>query len=185
MVQRLKAIYLEKAAPRLREMFEYKNVHQIPRIEKIIINCGLGEASQNAKSLDSAMKELSIIAGQKGVITRAKKAIANFKLRKDMPVGISITLRGNSMYAFLDRLINLALPRIKDFQGVSSKGFDGHGNYNLGLKEQLMFPEINFDQIDQIRGMDISIVTTCNTDSEGFYLLETLGMPFKEKFTKN
>nr|NP_038365.1 ribosomal protein L5 [Mesostigma viride]Q9MUU5.1 RecName: Full=Large ribosomal subunit protein uL5c; AltName: Full=50S ribosomal protein L5, chloroplastic [Mesostigma viride]AAF43806.1 ribosomal protein L5 [Mesostigma viride]WKT08243.1 ribosomal protein L5 [Mesostigma viride]WKT08349.1 ribosomal protein L5 [Mesostigma viride] len=182
MVQRLKTLYLESAVLKLQETFGYKNPHQIPRIKKIVINCGLSEASQNSKSLESAMKELSIIAGQKGVITRAKKAIAGFKIREGLPIGICITLRGDSMYAFLDRLINLALPRIRDFQGVSSKSFDGHGNYNLGLKEQLMFPEIDYDQIDKIRGMDICIVTNAKTDSEGFYLLEVLGMPFKEKF---
>lgn len=184
MVQRLKTVYLEKAAPKLKEMFNYKNIHEVPQIEKIIINCGIGDASQNTKSLDSAIKELSLIAGQKGVVTLAKKAIATFKTRKGMPVGIKITLRGDSMYAFLDRLINLALPRIRDFQGISTKGFDGCGNYNLGLQEQLMFPEIEYDQIDKVRGMDIAIITTCKTDGEGFYLLENLGMPFKEKYSK-
>lgn len=184
MVQRLKNVYLEKVVPRLQEMFDYKNIHEVPVIKKIIINCGIGDASQNTKSLDSAVKELSLIAGQRGVISLAKKAIATFKTRKGMPVGIKITLRGDSMYAFLDRLINLSLPRIRDFQGISTKGFDGTGNYNLGLQEQLMFPEIEYDQIDKVRGMDIAIVTNCKTDGEAFYLLESLGMPFREKLLK-
>ena len=180
MTQRLKKIYFQKIALKLKEQFNYKNNHQIPKIEKIVINRGLGDASQNAKLLDSSLKELTIIAGQKGVITRSKKAIAAFKLRQKMPVGISVTLRGEKMYAFLDRLINLALPRIRDFQGISPKSFDGQGNYSLGLEEQLMFPEIDYDKIDQLRGMDISIITTSKTDHEGLALLQEFGMPFKK-----
>jgi large subunit ribosomal protein L5 len=184
MAQRLKSLYLEKSVPKLNEMFGYKNINEVPAIQKIVLNCGLGETAQNAKSLELAIKELSLIAGQKGVVTNAKKAIASFKIREGMPIGIKITLRGDSMYAFLDRLINLALPRIRDFQGVSIKSFDGRGNYNLGLKEQLMFPEIEYDKIDKIRGMDISIISNCKTDHEGFFLLETLGMPFQQKLQK-
>jgi large subunit ribosomal protein L5 len=179
MAQRLKNFYYQVIVPKLMEQFHYKNKLQTPRIEKIVINRGLGEASQNAKILDSCLKELSLIAGQKGVITRSKKAIAGFKLRQKTPVGVSVTLRGERMYGFLDRLINLALPRIRDFQGINPKSFDGHGNYSLGLEEQLMFPEIDYDKIDQVRGMDISIITTSNTDSEGLALLKEFGMPFK------
>ena len=181
MAQRLKKFYFQNIVPELLEQFQYKNKFQAPRVEKIVINRGLGTASQNAKILDSCLKELSIIAGQKPVITRSKKAIASFKLRPNMPVGISVTLRGDRMYGFLDRLINLALPRIRDFQGISVKSFDGHGNYSLGLEEQLMFPEIDYDKIDQIRGMDISIVTTSKNDPEGLALLKGFGMPFKKK----
>ena len=179
MAQRLKSFYYQVIVPKLMEQFQYKNKLQAPRIEKIVINRGLGEASQNAKILDSCLKELSLIAGQKGVITRSKKAIAGFKLREKTPVGVSVTLRGERMYGFLDRLINLALPRIRDFQGISPKSFDGQGNYSLGLEEQLMFPEIDYDKIDQVRGMDISIITTSNNDSEGLALLKEFGMPFK------
>lgn len=179
MAQRLKSFYYQVIVPKLMEQFQYKNKLQAPRIEKIVINRGLGEASQNAKILDSCLKELSLIAGQKGVITRSKKAIAGFKLRQKTPVGVSVTLRGERMYGFLDRLINLALPRIRDFQGISPKSFDGQGNYSLGLEEQLMFPEIDYDKIDQVRGMDISIITTSNNDSEGLALLKEFGMPFK------
>ena len=150
-------------------------------MKKIVINRGLGEASQNAKTLDASLKEVSMIAGQRGVITRSKKAIAGFKVREGMAVGISVTLRGERMYAFLDRLINLALPRIRDFQGISPKSFDGQGNYSLGLEEQLMFPEINYDSIDQVQGMDISIVTSSQSNEEGKALLTALGMPFKRK----
>jgi large subunit ribosomal protein L5 len=179
MAQRLKKLYVQNIVPRLLEQFQYKNQLQAPRIDKIVINRGLGDASQNAKILDSSLKELTIIAGQKGIITRSKKAIAGFKLRQKMPVGVSVTLRGDRMYGFLDRLINLALPRIRDFQGISPKSFDGHGNYSLGLDEQLMFPEIDYDKIDQVRGMDISIITTSKTDQEGLALLKEFGMPFK------
>ena len=179
MVQRLQNFYQEKIVPQLMDQFEYKNKHQVPRLDKIVINRGLGDASQNAKLLESCSKELSIITGQQGVVTRSKKAIAGFKLRQKMPVGLVVTLRGERMYAFLDRLINLALPRIRDFQGVSLRSFDGHGNYSLGLEEQLMFPEIDYDKIDQIRGMDISIVTQAKTDQEAIALLKAFGMPFK------
>ena len=179
MVQRLQTFYQEKIVPQLMEQFHYTNTHQVPVLEKIVINRGLGEASQNAKVLDACSRELSLITGQQGVVTRSKKAIAAFKLRQKMPVGIVVTLRGERMYGFLDRLINLALPRIRDFQGLSLKSFDGHGNYSLGLEEQLMFPEIDYDQIDQVRGMDISIVTTSKRDPEVRALLTAFGMPFK------
>ena len=179
MAQRLKKIYSQEIIPRLIEEFNYKSYLQVPRIEKIIINRGLGDASQNVKLLDSSLNELTVIAGQKGVVTRSKKAIAGFKLRQKMPVGVLVTLRGERLYGFLDRLINLALPRIRDFQGINPKSFDGHGNYSLGLEEQLMFPEIDYDKIDQVRGMDISIVTTSKTDQEGLALLKAFGMPFK------
>lgn len=180
MKQRLKQVYEETIVPSLMEQFKYKNSLQAPRIEKIVINRGLGDASQNANLLEFGLQELSLIAGQKGVVTRSKQAIAGFKLREKMPVGVSVTLRGDRMYSFLDRLINLALPRIKDFQGISPQSFDGHGNYNFGLNEQLMFPEIDFDKIQQIRGMDISIVTTSTNDVEGLALLQKFGMPFKQ-----
>nr|YP_009106395.1 ribosomal protein L5 [Fusochloris perforata]AIT95203.1 ribosomal protein L5 [Fusochloris perforata] len=179
MAQRLKILYFKTIVPKLSKEFQYKNVLQVPRIEKIVINRGLGDASQNAKLLESSLKEITMIAGQKGVITRSKKAIAAFKLRPKMPVGVTVTLRGERMYGFLDRLVNLALPRIRDFQGISPKSFDGHGNYSLGLEEQLMFPEIDYDKIDQLQGMDISIVTNSKTDKESFTLLKEFGMPFK------
>nr|AIT94605.1 ribosomal protein L5 [Chlorosarcina brevispinosa] len=181
MVQRLKKLYHEAIVPKLLQQFNYKNKYRVPRIEKIVINRGLGDASQNAKTLESSIKELTMIAGQRGVITRSKKAIAGFKLRKKMPVGVSVTLRGERMYGFLDRLINLALPRIRDFQGIDSKSFDRTGNYSLGLEEQLMFPEIDYDKIDQIRGMDISIITSSKNDREGLALLKEFGLPFKNK----
>lgn len=179
MAQRLKKLYSQAIIPKLAEQFNYKNTLQVPRIEKIVINRGLGDASQNTKLLDSSLNELTLIAGQKGIVTRSKKAIAGFKLRQKMPVGISITLRGEKMYGFLDRLINLALPRIRDFQGINPKSFDGHGNYSLGLEEQLMFPEIDYDKIDQIRGMDISLITSSQNDQEGLALLKQFGMPFQ------
>jgi len=179
MVQRLEQFYVSKIVPQLKEQFNYTNNHQVPILEKIVINRGLGDASQNAKLLESCSTELSIITGQQGITTRAKKAIAGFKLRQKMPVGLVVTLRGERMYAFLDRLINLALPRIRDFQGMNPKSFDGHGNYSLGLDEQLMFPEIDYDKLDQIRGMDISIVTKARNDQEALALLKSFGMPFK------
>lgn len=179
MAQRLKKLYYQAIIPKLAEEFNYKNTLQVPRIEKIVINRGLGDASQNTKLLDSSLNELTIIAGQKGIVTRSKKAIAGFKLRQKMPVGISVTLRGEKMYGFLDRLINLALPRIRDFKGIKPNSFDGHGNYSLGLEEQLMFPEIDYDKIDQIRGMDISLITTSKNDQEGLALLKQFGMPFQ------
>lgn len=180
MVQPLKTRYQEKIVPKLMEQFGYTNIHQVPKIEKVTINRGLGEASQNAKSLEASLNELALITGQKPVVTRAKKAIAGFKIRKGMPIGIMVTLRNERMYAFLDRLMNLALPRIRDFRGVSPKSFDGRGNYNLGLREQLIFPEIEYDRIDQIRGMDVAITTTAQSDEEGRALLREMGMPFRE-----
>jgi large subunit ribosomal protein L5 len=179
MHQNLKAKYQEIIIPKLKEQFGYTNPHQVPKLEKVIINRGLGEASQNAKALESSLKELAIITGQKPVVTRAKKAIAGFKIREGMPVGVMVTLRGDKMYSFVDRLINLALPRIRDFRGISPKSFDGRGNYSLGVREQLIFPEIEYDTIDQIRGFDIAIVTTANTDEEGRALLKEMGMPFR------
>lgn len=176
----LKTRYLEDIVPKLTEQFSFTNVHQVPKVVKIVVNRGLGEASQNAKALESSINEMMVITGQKPVVTRAKKAIAGFKIRQGMPVGIMVTLRGEKMYAFLDRLIALALPRIRDFRGISPKSFDGRGNYSLGVREQLMFPEINYDSIDQIRGMDISIVTSAANDEEGRALLKEMGMPFRE-----
>ncbi len=177
----LKETYLETIVPQLQEQFNYKNPHQIPKVLKVTVNRGLGEASQNAKALESSLEELGKITGQKPVVTRAKKAIAGFKVREGMPVGIMVTLRSQRMYAFLDRLINVALPRIRDFRGISPRSFDGRGNYNLGLKEQILFPEIEYDKVDQIRGMDVAIITTANTDEEGRALLKAMGMPFREK----
>jgi len=179
MTQRLKKHYMEKIVPTLYNQFGYKNIHQVPRIEKIVLNRGIGDASQNNKILESFLKELGIISGQKGVITRSKKSIAGFKIRDKMPVGVSVTLRGERMYGFLDRLIHLALPRVRDFQGIDPKSFDKHGNYSLGLEEQLMFPEIEYDKIDQIRGMDICIVTSAKNQEEGLSLLKEFGFPFK------
>lgn len=179
MTERLKALYTQKIVPNLMEQFKYENIHQVPKLVKVTVNRGLGEASQNAKALESSIKELAVITGQKPVVTRAKKAIAGFKIRKGMPVGVMVTLRSDRMYDFLDRLINLALPRIRDFRGISPKSFDGRGNYSLGLREQLLFPEIDYDSIDQIRGMDIAIITTANTDEEGRALLKEMGMPFR------
>ena len=161
--------------------FQYTNVHQVPKVTKITINRGLGEAAQNAKSLEASISEIALITGQKPVVTRAKNAIAGFKIRQGMPVGIMVTLRGERMYAFLDRLINLTLPRIRDFRGVSPKSFDGRGNYTLGVREQLIFPEVEYDRIDQVRGLDISIITTAKTDEEGRALLKEMGMPFRDQ----
>ncbi|MBC7824244.1 MAG: 50S ribosomal protein L5 [Candidatus Parcubacteria bacterium] len=180
MAQRLKGIYQETIVPKLTEQFSYTNLHQVPKVAKITINRGLGEASQNAKALEASINEIATITGQKPVVTRAKKAIAGFKIREGMPVGVMVTLRGDRMFTFLDRLINLSLPRIRDFRGISPKSFDGRGNYTLGLREQLIFPEIEYDSIDQIRGMDISIITTANSDEEGRALLKELGMPFRD-----
>lgn len=181
MPQRLKSVYQETIVPKLREQFKYENIHQVPKLVKITLNRGLGDAASNAKALESSLNEIATIAGQKPVVTRAKKAIAGFKIRQGMPVGIMVTLRGDRMYAFLDRLINLALPRIRDFRGISPKSFDGRGNYSLGVREQLIFPEIEYDRIDQIRGLDISIITTANTDEEGRALLKAFGMPFRDQ----
>lgn len=176
--QRLYTLYGKTIVPQLQKDMGYTNIHQVPKLEKIVINRGLGEASQNAKALESSIAEISIITGQRPVITRAKNAIASFKIRKGMPVGLMVTLRREKMYAFLDRLINVALPRIRDFRGISPKSFDGRGNYTLGVREQLIFPEINYDDVEQIRGMDVSIVTTAKTDEEGRALLKAFGMPF-------
>ena len=181
MTQRLKKIYQETIIPKLKEQFGYANIHEVPKVVKITINRGLGEASQNAKALESSINEIATIAGQKPVVTRAKKAIAGFKIREGMPVGVMVTLRSERMYAFLDRLISLALPRIRDFRGVSPKSFDGRGNYSLGIREQLIFPEIDYDSIDQIRGMDIAIITSAKNDEEGRALLKEMGMPFRDK----
>ncbi len=181
MAQRLKTQYQEKIVPKLMEQFKYTNVHQVPKVVKVTVNRGLGEASQNAKALEATLTEIATITGQKPVVTRAKKAIAGFKIRQGMPVGVMVTLRSDRMYSFLDRLINLALPRIRDFRGISPKSFDGRGNYTLGVREQLIFPEIDYDSIDQIRGMDISIITTANTDEEGRALLKEMGMPFRDQ----
>ena len=180
MAEQLKTFYTEKVVPKLMEQFEYGNIHQVPKLLKVTINRGLGEASQNAKALEASVAELATITGQRPVVTRAKKAIAGFKIRQGMPVGAMVTLRSERMYAFLNRLINLTLPRIRDFRGVSSRSFDGRGNYTLGLREQLIFPEIEYDSIDQIRGMDVTIVTSAHTDEEGRALLKELGMPFRE-----
>jgi large subunit ribosomal protein L5 len=178
---RLKTVYQETITPKLITQFEYTNVHQVPKVIKITINRGLGEAAQNAKSLEASINEIALITGQKPVVTRAKKAIAGFKIRQGMPVGIMVTLRGERMYAFLDRLINLTLPRIRDFRGVSPKSFDGRGNYTLGVREQLIFPEVEYDKIDQVRGLDISIITTAKSDEEGRALLKEMGMPFRDQ----
>ncbi|NJP08545.1 MAG: 50S ribosomal protein L5 [Leptolyngbyaceae cyanobacterium RU_5_1] len=180
MSQRLKTQYQEKIVPKLTEQFGYTNIHQVPKLVKITVNRGMGEAAQNAKALEASLAEIALITGQKPVVTRAKKAIAGFKIREGMPVGIMVTLRSNRMYAFLDRLINLSLPRIRDFRGISPKSFDGRGNYTLGVREQLIFPEVDYDSIDQIRGMDISIITTANSDEEGRALLKEFGMPFRD-----
>ncbi|WP_071517804.1 50S ribosomal protein L5 [Geitlerinema sp. PCC 9228] len=180
MTLKLKKQYRESIVPNLMKQFNYSNIHQVPQLVKITINRGLGEAAQNAKALDSSIQELSVITGQRPVVTRAKKAIAGFKIRKGMPIGLMVTLRRERMYSFLERLIDLALPRIRDFRGISPKSFDGRGNYTLGIREQLIFPEVDYDSIDQIRGMDITIVTTANTDEEGRALLRELGMPFRD-----
>lgn len=178
---RLKTYYNETVVPKLMEQFQYQNIHQVPKLVKVVVNRGLGEASQNAKALESSLEEIATITGQRPVVTRAKKAIAGFKIRQGMPVGIMVTLRAARMYDFVDRLISLSLPRIRDFRGIDPKSFDGRGNYSLGLREQLIFPEIEYDSIDQIRGMDISIVTTATTDEEGRALLKAMGMPFRDK----
>lgn len=178
MAARMKDVYLNEVTPGLMQKFNYSTVMQVPRLEKIVINMGVGDAVGNSKLLDSAVADLEQITGQKPVITRAKKSIAGFKLREGMPIGVKVTLRGERMYHFLDKLVNVALPRVRDFRGVSNKSFDGRGNYTLGLREQLIFPEIEYDKIDKMRGMDVVIVTTANTDEEARELLTQLGMPF-------
>jgi len=180
MTQTLRNYYKEKVTPLLLNQFKYQNVHEVPKILKITINRGLGEASKNNKALEISLQELSTISGQQPIITKARKSIAGFKIRDGMPVGIAVTLRKQLMYSFLERLIHLALPRIRDFKGISVKGFDGRGNYNIGIKEQLIFPEIEYDKVDQIRGMDICITTTAKTQQEGIALLKALGMPFND-----
>ena len=174
----LKKLYQDEVAPALMQKFGYKSVMQIPRLEKIVVNVGCSEARENAKVLDNVVGDLGKITGQKAVITRARKSIANFKLREEMPIGAKVTLRGDKMWEFLDRLFNVALPRVRDFRGISADAFDGRGNYALGVKEQLIFPEIEYDKIDKIRGMDIIIVTTAKTDEEGRALLQQVGAPF-------
>lgn len=176
---RLKELYEKDIVPQLIKEFDYKNVMQVPKMEKIVINMGLGEAIQNVKILDSAVDELGAITGQKAVITKAKKSIASFKLRQGMPIGCMVTLRSAKMYEFLDRLINIALPRVRDFKGVSGTAFDGRGNYSLGIKEQLIFPEISYDKIDKVKGMNVTIVTSAKNDEECKALLRLLGMPFR------
>lgn len=176
---RLQELYNTEIIPKLRTEFNYKNIMEVPRIEKVVVNMGLGEAIQNIKILDSASAELIAITGQKAVITKAKKSIATFKLREGMPIGCMVTLRRERMFEFLDRLMNVALPRVRDFKGVSAKAFDGKGNYTLGIKEQLIFPEINYDAVDKIKGMNITIVTSAKTDEESRALLKYLGMPFR------
>ena len=176
----VKDVYAKDVIPKLKEEFSYSNPHQVPKIVKIVINIGMGEAVQNAKVLDSAVDELGRIAGQQPVITRARKSIAGFKLREGMPIGCMVTLRGDNMYAFYDKLVGAAIPRIRDFRGLSPKCFDGRGNYTLGIKEHIMFPDIELDKIDKIKGMNVTIVTTANTDAEGRALLTHLGMPFRK-----
>ena len=177
-MNRLKEKYNSEIVPAMQKKFEYKNVMQVPRLEKIVVNMGVGEARENAKALESAVKDLEIITGQKAVTTKAKKSVANFKIREGMAIGCKTTLRGEKMYDFLDRLVNLALPRVRDFRGVSANSFDGRGNYAMGIREQLIFPEIEFDKIEKVRGMDVIIVTTAHTDEEARELLAQFGMPF-------
>ena len=179
-MSRLRDTYENEIKKALTDKFGYKNVMQVPRLEKIVINMGVGEAKENSKVLESAVKDLTTISGQKPVITKAKKSVANFKLREGMPIGCKVTLRGERMYEFTDRLVNLALPRVRDFRGVSAESFDGRGNYALGIKEQIIFPEIEYDKVDKVRGMDIIFVTTAKTDEEARELLRLFGMPFKK-----
>ncbi len=180
MTSRIKEKYNQEVLPAMMKKFEYKNPMQVPKLEKIVVNIGLGEAKENAKLLESAVEELKIITGQAPVITRAKKSIANFKLREGQAIGCKVTLRGEKMESFFDKLVNISLPRVRDFRGVSNTSFDGRGNYSLGIKEQLIFPEIEFDKIEQIRGMDVVIVTTAKTDEEAREFLTLMGMPFKK-----
>jgi len=178
---RLKEDYKSRVAPALKEQFGYKNPMQVPSVIKIVVNMGVGEAATNAKLMEGALSDMTAITGQKPVVTRSRKSISNFKLRDGMPVGCRVTLRGEQMWEFLDRLINITLPRIRDFQGVSPKSFDGRGNFTLGLKEQIIFPEIDYDKVDKVRGMDITICTTANTNDEGRALLKEFSMPFRKK----
>lgn len=181
MATRIKEKYLAEAVPALQQKFGYKNVNELPRLEKIVINMGLGDCKDNAKALETAVAELTLIAGQKPLVTKAKKSIANFKLRQGMNIGAKVTLRGSRMEEFFDKLVNIALPRVRDFRGVSTKAFDGRGNYALGIKEQLLFPEIDYDKVDKIRGMEMIFVTTARTDEECKELLRALGMPFAQQ----
>jgi large subunit ribosomal protein L5 len=176
---RLQDQYKAEIVHRLKEKFGYRNVMQVPRLSKVVVNMGLGDAIENVKVIETAAAEIAIITGQKPVVTKARKSIANFKLREGVPIGVMVTLRRDTMYHFLDKLIAIALPRVRDFKGVSPRGFDGRGNYTLGIKEQIMFPEVNYDKIDKIRGMNITIVTTARTDEEGLELLRLMGMPFR------
>jgi len=178
-MSQLKQFYEEEVAPKLTETFGYKNAMQVPMLKKVVLNMGLGEAIQNIKLLDSAVEELKVISGQKPVITRAKRSIAAFKLREGMPIGCMVTVRREKMYDFFSKLVNIALPRVRDFRGISGKAFDGRGNYSLGIKEQLIFPEIEYDKIDKIKGLNITIVTSAKTDEEGKLLLKLMGMPFR------
>ena len=175
--------YREEILPGLQKKFNYKNIMEVPRLEKIVLNMGVGEAIENSKFLDTALEEMTVVSGQRPAITRAKKSISNFKLREGMPVGCFVTLRGWRMYEFLDRLINIAIPRVRDFRGLPDRSMDGRGNFNLGLKEQIVFPEINYDKIEKIRGMNITIVTTAKSDEEGYELLSAFGMPFAKRET--
>ena len=179
-MSRYKEMYAKEIVPALTKKFGYKNVMQVPKLDKIVINMGIGEAKENAKILDAAVKDLETITGQKAVLTKAKNSIANFKIRAGMPIGCKVTLRGEKMYEFADRLINLALPRVRDFRGVSANSFDGRGNYALGIKEQLIFPEIEYDKVDKVRGMDVIFVTTAKTDEEARELLTLFNMPFQK-----
>ena len=180
MASRLEEKYIKEVAPALMEKFEYKNVMEIPKLVKIVINMGIGDAKENPKGLEKAVEELELIAGQKPVITRARKSIANFKLREGMPIGTKVTLRDDKMFYFMDKLVSVSLPRVRDFRGVSADSFDGRGNYALGIKEQLIFPEIEYDKVDKVRGMDIIFVTTAKTDEEARELIKLLGMPFSK-----
>ena len=177
---RMKDVYISEIAPALMKKFGYKSVMQIPKLDKIVINVGAGEARENSKAIDAISSDLAAITGQKPMVCKAKKSVANFKLREGMPIGVKVTLRGNRMYEFLDRFFNVALPRVRDFRGINANSFDGRGNYNMGLKEQLIFPEIEFDKVDKVRGMDICFVTTAQTDEEARELLKRLGAPFEK-----
>ena len=179
MVARLRERYASEILPTLQREFEYRNVMEVPRLHKVVVNIGMGEAIRDSKTLDAAVRDVSTITGQHPVVQKAKKSIAGFRLREGMPIGVSVTLRGERMYEFLDRLINIGLPRVRDFRGVPDKGFDGRGNYTLGLREQLIFPEIDYDKIDRVRGMEVTLVTSARTDPESRRLLELLGMPFQ------
>lgn len=178
MASRMKEFYRQEVVPALMKEFGYGNVMQVPRLEKIVLNIGLGEALQDARALDSASQDIAVITGQKPIVTRAKRSIANFKVRQGNPIGLTVTVRGERMYELLDRMVNAALPRIRDFHGVSSEAFDGRGNFSLGVREQLIFPEIDYDKVDRIRGLQVTIVTTARSDEEGKRLLQLLGMPF-------